>query len=202
MRCKPSGLDNVLNLFHLFAYCSYQEVTNGVEIERALETQRVKLLRLLAGWISVVAFVTAGPFVGELPRWFRSFLESVLMRAEYAAQNLVFVSACLSAKTGLQGALEGPASLQPDDRCEVNEAETAVPSTEALLRRMKALLTLLQDLPRHGMRSARSVSKREPARTARHGISEDREQTSETSALLIWRVAMPRVERPPDKFAL
>jgi len=135
-----------------------------VEIERALETQRVKLLRLLTGWFAVVVLLSVGPFAA--PRWARVFLDDLLVRAEFAAQCLVRVSA------GLQA-----------DAC-----------WAVLIRRMKALRRLLQDLPRYGRRMLRPLDAHESAATFGNSLM-NLDRTHRVSPQWI----APGVERPPDK---
>ncbi len=161
-------------------------------MERTLETQRVKLLRLLAGWFTIVELVSMGPLRVELPRWMRSFLQTVLIRAEFAAQSLVIVAACVAVKNGAGGSLPCRA---PSVRCShPTEYADDVPSTLAILRRMRALRALLKDLPRRGLRLLRTA--RRP-RTAR----------CQSSVVVIpelhdWALAARRIERPPDKARL
>ena len=70
---------------------------DGVTIERTLETQRITLLRLLAGLAWLVVFASLAPAVSMVPHWVRRYVVSVLRRAEAAANNMLFVSACLLA---------------------------------------------------------------------------------------------------------
>lgn len=166
-------------------------------MERALETQRLKLLRLLAGWLSVVAWVSVAPFVGELPRWVRAFLASLVIRAEMAAQNLVFVSACLLAR-------EKPGrfvrrGLGPISDVEHGVGCDDVPSTRELLRRMHALLTVLEDLSLYGRRL---LQRRVPRRRAvRGGVTRKRmaQRRVGRRSPRFERCLIPRIERPPDR---
>jgi len=123
-----------------------------VSLERTLEAQRVRLLRLLTGWFAVVALLSAGPLAVPLPRWVRAVIADLLIRAELAAHYMVQVSARLQAQgdfAGLAGcdAAPAPTEMTLDD----------VPSTAAILRRMRALRRLLSDLPRYGQRLLRRV---------------------------------------------
>jgi hypothetical protein len=66
-----------------------------------MEIQRQKLLRLVAGLLVAVAFVSAGPFSCAVAAWVSSVVSSVLSRAEAAAQCLVIVQArIIAARTG------------------------------------------------------------------------------------------------------
>ena len=75
-------------------------MTDSVDFKRALETQRVKLLRLLAGWVFMLGILSGGPFALPVPRWVRAFFETLVIRAEYAAQSLVQVSVYLNTSAG------------------------------------------------------------------------------------------------------
>lgn len=161
-------------------------------MERALETQRVKLLRLLVEWFAIVGFLSLGPLRVELPRWLRAFLASLLIRAELAAQNLICVAACVAANKGMgQSAAPRVASLP---YVKPNDSDDTVPSTQALIRRMKALRGLLENLSRHGLRMLRrrAGTKSKRARAVwpigcEHSLSRDQ------------ALADPRIDRPPDK---
>ena len=110
-----------------------------MDLERALETQRVKLLRLLTGWIAVAGFVSGGSFVLPLPQELRRFFNGLLIRAELAGQYLARASESLqSREVGIvSGVLARPvASHSTDD----------APSSADLVRRMVALRDLLESL--------------------------------------------------------
>ena len=168
-------------------------------IEQGLENQRTKLLRLLAGWLVIAEWLPVAPFVGELPRWLRSFLGLLVTRAEFAAQSLVFVSARLQAQSGL-GEWIGP---QPDAFA-VDETNgwilDDVPSTGVLLHRMKALRALLDDLPRAGRRLWRRCKKRQPSLLRVGAWSRDEEWFPVARNGVCRKKSFKRrLKRPPDK---
>lgn len=116
-----------------------------MDLKQAIEIQRVRLLRLLTGWFVVFGFLSVAPV--PVPRWARVFLDDVLTRAECAARNMVYASALIKSNGGL---------VQPfATLCPQPEIADDVPTTAALLRRMKALRRMLQDLPRHARRIMR-----------------------------------------------
>jgi len=162
-----------------------------VDLERALETQRVRLLRLLTGWFAVVALISAGPFAVPLPRWVRAVFADLLVRAEFAAQCLVRVSAHSQAGDRWVVAQGSSSSLAPLDKAERTDE---VPSTATLLHRMKALRGVLQDLPRFGRRLLRHTDG-DVSDTAL-GIAPTLERRT-LSATPQW--IAPGVERPPDR---
>ena len=166
-------------------------MTDSVDLKRALETQRVKLLRLVTGWVVMLGILSGGPLAVPLPRWVRAFFETLLIRAEYAAQDLVRVSTYLQANSGLVD----PVGL-PRPCSEPNED---VPSALELIQRMKALRDVLEDLPRHARRLLRVLKTDELAfdfaAPPRLALGRDR-----LGAIGMGWIA-PRVERPPDKIA-
>jgi len=180
--------------FYLFDNCSFAEMMTTVNLERALEMQRVKLLRLLTGWFAVVALITAGPLAVPLPRWVRAVFADLLVRAEFAAQCLVRVSARLQA--GERWAVAGASRSAFVGLATANCADD-IPSTTALLRRMRALRRLLQDLPRFGRRLLRRLSD-DSADAFLESIP-----THESRAPSVapqWVV--PGIERPPDRLGI
>ena len=173
----------------MFVYCSSMEMAVTVGLERALETQRVRLLRLLTGWLAVVAVLSAGPLAVPLPLWARAYFDDLLIRAELAAQYMVQVSARIQARGefGSAGATcVAPASLDlvPED----------VPSTAALLRRMRALRRVLLDLQRFGLRLLR----RREGRAARPAVTWEH-LTHSVLRFDVPQWIAPTVERPPDR---
>ena len=114
-------------------------------MERALETQRAALLRILSGLVFALAFVSFAPAVSMLPRWVCTNAASVLSRAESAANNLVFVSACL-----LFGSQT--AAAMPRSTCFFEQGRESEETIESLLRRITVLRTVLEDLPRYARR--------------------------------------------------
>ena len=124
-----------------------------------------------------------------LPLWLRAFFDDLLIRAELAATYLVQVSARVQAGGDLVIAGGASAPFPAAGRA-VNQ----IPSTLALLRRMRALRRVLSDLPRYGWRFLRRREGRAagPAVTWEHL----------TRGVLRFDVPQwiaPTVERPPDK---
>ena len=125
-----------------------------MEMERAIETQRLALLRLLAGWQIAVAVLTAAPFAPAFTRWVCGLVFSVLLKAEAAAECLVFVQARLIAsERGGSVDLAWPSRTGIGRSGDVDEP----PCPAELCRRLKALRRLLDDLPKHGRRLLRRI---------------------------------------------
>jgi len=170
-------------------FCFNKEAPDDVDLERALDTQRVRLLRLVTGWAILLGALSVGPLALPVPRWVRAFFETVLIRAELAAQYLLYTCAVIDGKGDVVEG--GPAARV----CRAAEAET--PSVEALLHRMKVLCEVLDHLPRHARRLVRVRQ--------RAGVAFDYAAPKRFAPAWNWLVmvrtdwTVPRVERPPDK---
>ncbi len=171
----------------LFVYLLFfMEKAATVDLERALEVQRVRLLRLLTGWFGLVALMSVAPLAMPMPRWFRAFLSDVVTRAELAAHYMVQVSARLQA-----------AETLPDFQKDAPVASTCdpqgkVPSTSALLRRMRALRQLLKDLPRAGRRLLWRLCPKEAMVRPAWDLSSDAPACS-----LVPNGIVPKIKPPP-----
>jgi len=66
-----------------------------VDIERILETQRLRLLRIVAGLVVVAGVLTVGPVSRRFWEWTLGFVGVILMRAEAAAKYMLITQACL-----------------------------------------------------------------------------------------------------------
>ena len=162
-----------------------------MEIEHGIATQRLRLLRLLAGLLVAVAFLSAAPFSTAYRQWLRGFVFSVLTRAEAAAQCLVIAQArILAYQRGVNFEpaqclhAVGPAS------------DEKMPTLAALRRRISALRAVLNNLPRHGMRLLRRMRGIcvEGSGKTRLGFIWD-----VCDGLGAWRMGADPIERPPDK---
>lgn len=152
----------------------------NLQIEKGIATQRLRLFRLLAGLSITVAFAVAVPFSCECRRWIRRTVLSILSRAERAVHKhpaqLIAV---------LNGLSEEPLWSKDD-----------LPSLTALHARIKALCTLLDDLPRQGLRLLRPII---GPRSGRTGWGHSRGVAFRQSRFHAWRLGGVRIERPPDK---
>jgi len=164
---------------------------DDVDIEQALETQRLKLLRLLARWAVMLGVLSVGPVALPVPCWVRAFFETLVIRAEMATKNLVRVSACLQVTGGVMVAASQPRAC--------SDQGMVVPSAQDLLRRVNTLRDRLENLS--------CVARRLLCVRMIAGAAFDFSAPSHLFAAP-KRVAMtradwvlPRVERPPDKVA-
>ena len=160
-----------------------------MDFERALETQRLALLRLLAGLAVAVWFVSCLPVVSMVPRQVRSVVASILIRAESAAASLVYVAALVLARRDGIAIANVP---MPNPALSGGDL-----SAKVLLRRIAALRAVLDDLPRHAKRLIqRYLREREDQRLDRtHPLTASKDNPS----VLANMAPLGRMDRPPDK---
>ncbi len=166
-----------------------------MNIDAAYETQRLKLLRLLAGLVYVLAFVSVLPVASVMPVRVRAYVASVLDRAEAAADCLVIVAASLlfGYRMPPENDLPMPLNAERMDERDV--------SAECLLQRIVALKTVLENLPRYAKRLVRRCAEPREERSFELSVMAF---CGLKDALRAGQLLLPRVERPPDKrfFAL
>jgi len=156
-----------------------------VRLERAIDTQRVALLRLLTGLVVALAVVSLAPVASRVPHWVRAYVASVLSRAEIAAGYLLIAAArsvCgvrlpVSAGAGALGCAGFADEL----------------SNAAFLRRIRRLQAVLKDLPKRARRLVRRLAGLQcTAPKAGYAVTFE--------ALLAGKPpALSRIERPPDR---
>lgn len=171
-----------------------------LEIEQGLETQRLRLLRLLAGLLAMLVLVSLGPVSQGFTERVRRFALSVLSRAEAAAQCLVMVQArLLAAERGMtvDGAqlLLASGADEPWDAMGVS-ASDAVPTLAMLRHRIDALRNLLRALPRRGLRLLRRTERPRSRSGSGWRVIPSPARSRDDA----W-IAAERIERPPDKTA-
>ena len=162
-----------------------------MNVEWAVETRRLALLRLLAGWFFLAGLVSREAFVLPLPRELCRYLDSLVVRAELAAQYLLYIAVRQQGGNprAIFGALPAPSS--------VRDAES-VPTVAALSRRMAALRDLLENLSRE----ARRLMCRHADRRVWHCDPAKRPLPQSGMGMAVpslsRQVRAPRAERPPD----
>jgi len=166
-----------------------------VDIERTLETQRLKLLRIVAGLGVVLGVLTVGPISRWFSEWTLGFVGALLPRIEAASRYMVITQAYLiGGRSGLRmDARQIAGCLAPI--LPLSETEISLPDCQ---KRLKALRLILSDLPRHAARLVRRIEKeaRRAVRTIRvphHG------EGSSFALLSESQLITNRIERPPDK---
>ena len=161
-----------------------------MDLDRALETQRLKLLRLLTGWIVILEVLSLCSLGLPLPRWVRAFFETLLLRAEWATQCMVRVSACVTFQQAWDAANDRQRLAPRGDRAD------DVPTARALLQRMAIVRKMLDDLPGYARRLLRVptvVGEAFDFRAAVHVCG-----TRDHAMAINSDWTPPRVERPPD----
>ncbi len=162
-----------------------------MSIEQAIETQRLRLLRLVAGLLAAVVFLSVGP----LPRLFSSTVSYILIRAEAAAQYLLIAYAGLIVDKK-QSAINRAQLLEYAPAISLEEKAF---SPVCLRRRLIALRKVLEDLPRYALRLLHRIEKH--IRRAQP-ISRTKATPFPADTLKVFcvkRLTGNRIERPPDK---
>ena len=166
-----------------------------MDFERTLETQRLKLLRIVAGLVFAVGLLSVGPVSRVFSDWACGFVGSILSRAEAAARYLVIARArSMMVRRGIREDQsrfsDALAHVLPVDEDEI--------SASAYRRRLKALHLALLDLPRFAAHLIRRLQrqKRRTERACRVMPCPDRRLSA---SLRDWPLRATRIERPPDK---
>ncbi len=166
-----------------------------MDFERAIETQRLKLLRVVAGLVVLVGVLSLGPVSRGFSVSICSFVGAMLSRAETAARYLVIAQARLLAVRGGMAVEQIQFSEFLARAFVADETGISLPDCR---ERLKALLAVLMNLPRHAARLIRRIEKqmRGMARTSQLLPRFDQGQPV---ARRFWTVLTTRIERPPDK---
>jgi len=178
----------VLSVFPDFS----AEGDDGLKIERGIATERLKLLRLTAGLLLAVVFISAAPFSSACRRHLQDMVFSILTRAEAAVQFLIIAQARVIAD-GRGLAFDGMHFLQSAAEPKQDSGE-ALPTLAALRRRLNALRAVLKNLRRHGLRLLRRVN------GTRAGCGDDvKPLPRRRGPLRVWPSLTDPIDRPPDK---
>jgi len=166
-----------------------------VDFERTLETQRHRLLRIVAGLVLVVGVLAVGPVSRRFSDWTLGFVGSILSRAEAAAKYLIIAQARLMMSRGELEIDEGRIFERLARITITDETDITRPECE---RRLKILRAVLLDLPRHAARLLHRIEKQ--MCRASSAVRQSYIPKPQFSASLDdWQLAESRVERPPDK---
>jgi len=165
-----------------------------VDKEQAIETQRLRLLRLVVGLVFAVGFLSVGPVSRGFSVWACGFVGSVLSRAELATRYLLVAHAqIIMARRGF-GWDGNRFSVPLPCEFEVPAAEMSVADC---LARLRALRAVLKDLPRHALRLIRRIEKQ--LRRVRADRPKPHPDARFSAPLHALRLPESRIERPPDK---
>ena len=128
-----------------------------MDLERGIETQRLRLLRILAGLVVLLGFLSVGPVSRGFSGAVCGFVGSVLSRAEAAARYLVIAQARLIvARRGM----DWDRSRFSDARARIFVADETDVSLAECRARLSALRAILTNLSRHALRVIRRIEKR------------------------------------------
>jgi len=158
-----------------------------------LETQRLRLLRIVAGLFLALGVLAVAPVSQRFSDWTLGFVGSVLSRIELAVRYMVVTQACLMLdRCGLDVARSQIAMpFVPD-----SELDTAGVSACECRRRLRAMRSVLMDLPRHALRLLRRIARQMTC------MNKECCRSFEVDLPLPphhWRLGSRRIERPPDK---
>ena len=164
-----------------------------MDFQQALEIQRFRLLRLVAGLAVLLGVLSVGPVSRCFSVSICRFVGSVLSRAETAARYLVIAQArSMVARSGIEVdqreifACLDRVLIQDDDDVSLSDCQ----------RRLNGLRAVLRDLRRSALRLLRWIEKqnrrtlqtRQPSPCTAHL----------SASLRDWKLATVRIERPPD----
>lgn len=166
-----------------------------MDIERTFETQRLRLLRIVAGLFVVVGFLAVGPVSRGFSDWIARYVGSILSRAESATRYLVITRA--SVIVSRYGLKVDPRLLSKSLDPELLAGKPDV-SLSDCRRRLKVLRAILTDLPRHALHLLRRIEKRMRRALCAASLSPCPDLYS-WARLCCWRLTINRIERPPDK---
>ena len=166
-----------------------------MDFERTLEIQRLRLLRLVAGLLVAVGFLSALPVSRSFSARSCQFIGSVLSRAEAAARCLVIVQARMIAAQSGRTIDRRSLSDSINRALAMNETDGTVFTCQ---RRLKALRAMVSDLPRHALRLLHRIDKHQRRTGRTCGVS-PRPDLILAAALSDLRLADGRIERPPEK---
>ena len=167
-------------------------------LERAIETQRLRLLRIIAGLLVAVGFLSVGPVSRSFSDWVCEYVDSILSRAELAGRYLIVAQARLmAARAGIDLDRNRFSECLIFDFTAC-EADFSLSECRA---RLKALQAVLFDLPGQARCLLRRIGKqkRSEERAAR---PLPRPAMRRSVSLRAWRLARTRIERPPDRTAV
>ena len=166
-----------------------------MDLERGIETQRLKLLRLVAGLVVLLGLLSVGPVSRVFSVSVCAFVGSILSRAEAAAKYLVIAQARLIvARRGMNW----DRSRFSDPRARIFVADQIDVSLADCRARLKALRAVLMNLPRHALRLVRRIEQQIRGAAAPNWPLRSAVRRRSVS-LCDWRLATRRIERPPDK---
>ena len=166
-----------------------------MDFERTRETQRLKLLRIVAGLVVVVGFLSVGPVSRGFSIWVRELVGAILTRAEAAARCLVIAQAgSMLARSGT----DMDRNVFSENLARVFTLDETEVSLTDFGQRLETLRAVLMNLPRHAARLIHRIQKHMRRATRAVRVSVD-PKLCVCAALEGWLKPGTRIERPPDK---
>jgi len=166
-----------------------------VNFEQAIEIQRLRLLRVVAGLIVLLGVLSLGPISQCFSVSVCRFTASILSRAEAAARYLVIAQARAMLSQSGNSVTESQLLACLDRVFAANENEISLADG---LKRLRVLRAVLKNLPRAASRLLHQIAKRARS-TGRAQVLLPFPELRE--GLRDWELTSARVERPPDKAA-
>jgi len=169
---------------------------------RTINSQRIALLRLLAGWEVVLAVLPCAALCGSVSLRLRGFLAAMVFRAELATGYLVVATLRGLIRRGAVQA-DGFDAAEQVEALAVSLIKTADWPDEALsvhrLRlRLRALKRDLADLPRAALRMLQMLADTVDADESESRAGGCAERRGKRTGGKSLRPVL-RIERPPDK---
>ncbi len=164
-----------------------------MDIERTLETQRLKLLRIVAGLVLIVGVLAVGPVSRRFSDWTLGFVGALLPRIEAASRYMVITQACLMVDHCGLDVDRSQISMPIAPEWGADDADL---SLAACRQRLRALRAVLSNVPRHALRLLRQIAKQNQRIT---NACQTFFNPCRSASISEWRQAERRIERPPDK---
>ncbi len=169
-----------------------------MDFEQTLETQRLRLLRIVAALVVAVGVLALGPVSRGFSEWTLGFVGSILSRAEAAARYLLIAQA-------RSMVFRSNSDLDTHQIFEMFAPDLAPDETDVSLseyqRRLKALHAVLMDLPFHAARLLRRFEKQMRRAAGSKGQLSRLPHLDQSPLFCAWHLTANRIERPPDKCA-
>lgn len=161
--------------------------------EQTLETLRLRLLRLVAGLLFVLGFLSVGAGSRGFSDWVFGYVGSVLSRAELAVRYLLIAQA---KALGSQRGYEATHAMLSEALAQTRPVPEDTLTLADCRARLRALQAVLENVPRHALRLLRRISRQICGTGFAEALSLE---TWGCTFLRGWRLAAQRIERPPDK---
>lgn len=172
----------------------HRETQNSVNFEEVIETQRLRLFRVVTGLIVLLGVLSLSPISRCFSVSVCQFTASILSRAEAAARYLVIAQArAMLAPSGAR-VTQSQLSACLDRVFVADENNVSLANSQ---RRLRVLRAILRNLPRAACRLLHQTAKH-LRRTGRERATLPFPEASLRAALRDWQFTS-LIERPPDR---